>query len=159
MVCCCPEEIKQKIICKAGDSIESITIKVPEEPKTDDKKGKKKKTDDKKGDDPKTGQEEKKKPDKVPVPVPVPPYVIGYPPPCYGRPGPFRTCCKECYEGHPGGPCLYGQGGPPPPPPRPPCIQYDGYWGRPVCESYGGERGCYLIHYNERASPGSCLIM
>ena len=71
------------------------------------------------------------KPCPAPAPVIVPVY-----------PSRFRTCCTECSEGRDGGPCHYGQGRPPP------C--YDGYYGRPIYDSYGG--GC------EETSFG-CTIM
>ncbi|PON38123.1 hypothetical protein PanWU01x14_314930, partial [Parasponia andersonii] len=168
VVCCCPEKIKQKIICKAGDFIESIEIKVPEGPKQTnttkpDKKPEKEKT--KTPEEVKDKSTDKKPPELVPC-------GLGYPVMVYGL-GPFRTCCKECYEGHPGGPCLYGQGVPGPfrtcckecyagrpggpcvygqGVPVPPVHQYDGcYYG-------GGSGDCVLVHYQE-SSYGSCLIM
>ncbi|XP_044481041.1 protein PYRICULARIA ORYZAE RESISTANCE 21-like isoform X4 [Mangifera indica] len=58
------------------------------------------------------------------------------PAPCFPQ-NPVRVCCRECYEGQGGGPCYQlGYRGPP--------ICYDGYYGRPVYDSWGGGRGgCY----------------
>ncbi|XP_048332263.1 protein PYRICULARIA ORYZAE RESISTANCE 21-like [Ziziphus jujuba] len=33
VVCCSPEKIKEKIICKGGDTIKTVEIIVPEKPK------------------------------------------------------------------------------------------------------------------------------
>ncbi|XP_030972181.1 protein PYRICULARIA ORYZAE RESISTANCE 21-like [Quercus lobata] len=90
------------------------------------------------------------KPVPLPVPVPVPANPVG-----------FGTCCTECYEGRDGGPCHYGQGR------TPPC--YDGYYyGRPICDSYGGgwyRRSCYTYvnrcdcdYFGEEPSSG-CTSM
>ncbi|XP_062010857.1 uncharacterized protein LOC133727269 [Rosa rugosa] len=90
---------------------------------------------------------------------------------CYeGRPGgpcetypprPVNTCCTDCYEGRPGGPCEtgYGYGGPVP------YIQYDGHYGRPVCDSYGGGRSNTTSYCVTRPdcfseeNPQACAIM
>ncbi|XP_030969495.1 protein PYRICULARIA ORYZAE RESISTANCE 21-like [Quercus lobata] len=172
VVCCSPEKVKQKIICKGGVTIKSIEIKEPEKkteppPKKENPQGvpaehvKK---------PPETGKTRQKK-DPEPVFVPVRPTCCtecseghGGGPCLYGpgtRPWPpltpklpllvpvypsgFRTCCTECSEGRGGGPCHYGQGRPPP------C--YDGYYyGRPIYDSYGGGYRC------EETSYG-CTIM
>ncbi|KAK9942696.1 hypothetical protein M0R45_008347 [Rubus argutus] len=75
---------------------------------------------------------------------------------------PVNTCCTDCYEGRPGGPCQtgYGYGVPGP------YIQYDGYCGRPVYDSYGGWRsyntGSFCVTrpdcYSEE-NPQACAIM
>ncbi|KAL0012100.1 hypothetical protein SO802_007208 [Lithocarpus litseifolius] len=89
------------------------------------------------------------KPVPLPVPVPVPANPVG-----------FGTCCTECYEGRDGGPCHYGHGRPTP------C--YDGYYGRPIYDSYGGgwyRRSCYTYvsrchcdYFGEETSSG-CTSM
>ncbi|KAM3749096.1 hypothetical protein ACB098_05G156800 [Castanea mollissima] len=118
VVCCSPEKIKQKIICKGGDIIKRIEIKETE---------KKTKPPDEKEKPPKEDTEPVSKPPVEPVCVPV-------------RPVGFGTCCKECYEGHDGGPCHYGHGRPP--------LCNDGYYGRPIYDTYGGgwyRRSCYAF--------------
>ncbi|XP_062001310.1 protein PYRICULARIA ORYZAE RESISTANCE 21-like [Rosa rugosa] len=83
--------------------------------------------------------------------------------PCETRPPrrPVYPCCMDCYEGRPGGPCEtgYGYGGPAP------YIQYDGYYGRPVYDSYGGGRS-YTTSYCvtrpdcfSEENPQACAIM
>ena len=178
MVCCCPEKLKQKIICKGGGTITCIEIiepekppkkpepekkpekqPEPEKPKKQPEPEKPKKTQDVKPKD------EKTKPVPVPVPVTVPAYRI--PIPCHcGHcrplalpkvpvpiyPSGFGACCEECSEGRGGGPCHYGHGRPGPLP----C------YGTPVYDSYGGGyRSCYARqseYYCEESSPG-CTIM
>ncbi|PRQ57347.1 putative heavy metal-associated domain, HMA [Rosa chinensis] len=77
------------------------------------------------------------------------------------KPKPKNPCCMECYGGRPGGPCEtgYGYGGPAP------YIQYDGYYGRPVYDSYGGGRS-YTTSYCvtrpdcfSEENPQACAIM
>ncbi|KAL4628105.1 hypothetical protein ACB092_05G212600 [Castanea dentata] len=81
------------------------------------------------------------------------------PPPCppqLAYPVPFGTCCTECYVGRGGGPCYSGHGRPPP------C--YDGYYGRPIYDSYGGGGGngssyaSRCDYFSEENSSG-CSIM
>ncbi|KAL4628103.1 hypothetical protein ACB092_05G212400 [Castanea dentata] len=117
VVCCSPEKIKQKIICKGGDTIKSIEIiketeKKPQPPpkeenppeKTAEKKENPKQTaEPKENPPPKEDAEPVSKPPVEPVCVPVG----------------FGTCCTECSEGRGGGPCLYGLGTRPPPTPKP----------------------------------------
>ncbi|XP_031273406.1 protein PYRICULARIA ORYZAE RESISTANCE 21-like [Pistacia vera] len=86
------------------------------------------------------------------APVPEPGYPPGYP--NY----PFGACCRECNGGHGVGPCQQlGYGRP---------IYYDGYYGRPVYDSWGGgggdwsrgncrSRGDYFCEEN----PSTCSIM
>ncbi|KAL6332667.1 hypothetical protein AAG906_010007 [Vitis piasezkii] len=113
VVCCCPEKIRTKLICKGGDSIKSIEVRTPVNPKLPADKPKK--TDEKQKpakDKPKKTDEEpkheKKTQERAPVPTPVPEYPTG-------------VCCKSCYEGRHGGPCHHGYGVPHQPP------SYDGY--------------------------------
>ncbi|KAL4628098.1 hypothetical protein ACB092_05G212200 [Castanea dentata] len=73
VVCCSPEKIKQKIICKGGDIIKSIEIKETEM---------KTKPPDEKEKPPKEDTEPVSKPPVEPVCVPV-------------RPVGFGTCCTE----------------------------------------------------------------
>ena len=141
VVCCCPEKVKQKIICKGGDTIKSIEIreiekktKPPEKekPPEEEKKKKKKEKHVTFNIPEKLPEAEKEEtyvtfdfPEKPPAekkkdPEPVSKLPRG--PVCVPeRPGGFGTCCTECYEGRGGGPCLYGHGTRPWPPliPRP----------------------------------------
>ncbi|KAL5560141.1 hypothetical protein UlMin_036352 [Ulmus minor] len=166
VVCCSPEKIKQKIICKAGDTLKSIEIKKPEIPKPkppkepkekpkEPEKPKEKPPND--GNPPKKPKErpkekmEKSNPNQ-PKPARAPASALALPklqpvPLCQPLPT-FGTCSSDCYHGNPGEPCYRGYGGPPPQ-----CYQYDGYCGRPVYDSYGG--GTYYTSEN----PGACSIM
>ncbi|KAL0012099.1 hypothetical protein SO802_007207 [Lithocarpus litseifolius] len=168
VVCCSPEKVKQKIICKGGDTIKCIEIRETEKkpPEKEKKPPEKEKPPDQK--------EKKEKKDPEPVSVPVRPGRFGTcctecyagrgGGPClYGHgttPVPVysvgvRTCCTECYEGRDGGPCHYGHGRPPP------C--YDGYYyGRPIYDSYGGgwyRRSCYTYVSRCEESSSGCTIM
>ncbi|PRQ47658.1 putative heavy metal-associated domain, HMA [Rosa chinensis] len=77
------------------------------------------------------------------------------------RPRPVDTCCTDCEEGRPGGPCEtgYGYGG------LVPYIQYDGHYGRPVYDSYGGGRSSTTSYCVTRPdcfseeNPQACAIM
>ncbi|XP_041024757.1 protein PYRICULARIA ORYZAE RESISTANCE 21 isoform X2 [Juglans microcarpa x Juglans regia] len=185
VVCCSPEKIKQKIICKGGDSIKSIEIKQPPKPKEPEKPKAKAKDPPKPAEKPKESEKPKEKPanppkpaekpkepekpkekaadppkpaekPKEPAPAPAPkPPVVV---PCYPvlpAGNPIGTCCSSCYEGRGGGPCFHGHGGPPP--------SYEGY-GRPVYDSYGGgyyRPACYVSrcdYFNEENTSG-CTIM
>ena len=178
VVCCCPEKLKQKIICKGGGTITCIEIiepeKPPKKPEPEKKPEKQPEPDEKKQP---VDQSKKPPPKPVPVPVTVPAYPIsiafgvccgecyegrrGGPCHCgHGRPKvpvpiyPSRSgaCCEQCSEGRGGGPCHYGHGRPGPLP----C------YGTPVYDSYGGGyRRCYARqseYYCEESSPG-CTIM
>ncbi|PON74650.1 hypothetical protein TorRG33x02_246860, partial [Trema orientale] len=123
VVCCRPEKIVEEIICKGGESIKSIEIKVPENPKPKElekpkekpKEQEKPKEKPKESEKPKPTRPASPEPDLVPSPDPDPdPCVTRDPPLAYP---PFRTCCQECYGGRSGGPCHYGRGGLPDPPP------------------------------------------
>ncbi|XP_024175661.1 protein PYRICULARIA ORYZAE RESISTANCE 21 [Rosa chinensis] len=83
--------------------------------------------------------------------------------PCETRPPrrPVNPCCMDCYEGRPGGPCEtgYGYGR------LALYMQYDGYYGRPVHDSYGGGRS-YTTSYCvtrpdcfSEENPQACAIM
>ncbi|KAL4628104.1 hypothetical protein ACB092_05G212500 [Castanea dentata] len=134
VVCCSPEKIKQKIICKGGCAVKSIEIKEAEKQKEAEK--------------PKNPKEPEKL--KNPEnPKDKPPPQPQCPPPCppqLAYPVPFGTCCRECYEGRSGGPC------------------YDGYYGRPIYDSYGGGGGYgssyagRCDYFSEENSSG-CSIM
>ncbi|XP_044462250.1 protein PYRICULARIA ORYZAE RESISTANCE 21-like isoform X3 [Mangifera indica] len=138
VVCCSPEKIKQKISCKGGESIKGIEIVPPPKPKPKEEKPKKEvptETPRPPPDPPgpkDPGQSKKsEKPKEKPAPS-----AATAPAPCFPQ-NPVRVCCRECYEGQGGGPCYQlGYRGPP--------ICYDGYYGRPVYDSWGGGRGgCY----------------
>ncbi|XP_062000739.1 protein PYRICULARIA ORYZAE RESISTANCE 21-like [Rosa rugosa] len=188
VVCCSPEKIRDKLCCKGGGAIKSIEIKEPEKlkPRSRDDKSKQTlaagKTKDakdvskekQKEDKPEDGEKPKdeSKQRRAPVtscpPRPVNPCCMD----CYGgRPGgpcetrlprrPVNPCCMDCYEGRPGGPCEtgYGYGRPAP------YIQYDGYYGRPVYDSYGAGRS-YTTSYCvtrpdcfSEENPQACAIM
>ncbi|KAL6281866.1 hypothetical protein ACE6H2_012795 [Prunus campanulata] len=97
--------------------------------------------------------EKPKNPPPNPGPAPVP---VGHPMP---YPVNVNACCMDCYHGHPGGPCQTGYGG------VAPYIQYDGYYGRPVYDSYGGGRS-YNTNYCVARSdcfseenPQGCTVM
>jgi hypothetical protein len=170
VVCCSPEKIKEKIICKGGEAVKSIEIKVPEKPKPKpEKKPEEKKeepkprrqpdvtqgADDGNGNDNPTGPHKPKliiklskqnEPEKLKV-VNVEPV---HP----------RTCCAECYRGISGGPCYHDYG-------RPALPSYEIY-GRPVHDSWGGSGGCgcqrsgYYACRREYVcedNPSSCTIM
>ncbi|XP_034697575.1 protein PYRICULARIA ORYZAE RESISTANCE 21-like isoform X1 [Vitis riparia] len=110
VVCCYPEKIKTKLICKGGKIIHSIEVRAPEKPKPPADKPKPP------ADKPEPPADKPKpQADKPKVPVPTP--VTGYPP-CIYPPG---VCCKPCYEGRSGGPCHHGCRIPRQPP------SYDGY--------------------------------
>ncbi|XP_003635040.1 protein PYRICULARIA ORYZAE RESISTANCE 21 isoform X1 [Vitis vinifera] len=145
VVCCCPEKIKTKLICKGGKIIHSIEVRAPEKPKPPAEKPKppadkpKPPADKPKppADKPEPPADKPKPPadkpnpqaDKPKVPVPTP--VTGYPPFIY----PPGVCCKSCYEGRGGGPCHHGYGIPRQPP------SYDGYM-RLVPSYDGWPSGC-----------------
>ncbi|KAM6585558.1 hypothetical protein CsatB_012560 [Cannabis sativa] len=153
VVCCCPEKIKQKIICKAGDSlisIEIIKVKVPDivvPPNTNNNKN-----------NPNNNMgkiDQKEKPG--PVPISKVEVEIEVLPPCGCQGGQFlRRCCKECLEGRRGGPCWHGQ-------PCQPCHQHDGcwsqcHWGRPPTAPPCDDKDCYLVFYQQQ-TPEPCSIM
>nr|XP_048331190.1 protein PYRICULARIA ORYZAE RESISTANCE 21-like [Ziziphus jujuba var. spinosa] len=85
VVCCSPEKIKEKIICKGGDCIKSIEIKVPEKEKC------------------KKPDPEHKPPCQKPHPPPPPPVLVA-----------IGVCCQQCNIWYPGVPCCHFPGWPPP---------------------------------------------
>ena len=145
VVCCSPEKIKQKIICKCP-TVKSIEIKEVEKPKPKEPEKPKEK--------PKEPEKPKEKPKETPSQCPPPHCPPPQCPPQLAYPV-FRTCCTECSEGRGGGPCYSGYGRPPP------C--YDGYYGRPIYDSYGGGgyRSSYVSpcdYFGEENSSG-CSVM
>ncbi|XP_062088108.1 protein PYRICULARIA ORYZAE RESISTANCE 21-like isoform X2 [Humulus lupulus] len=167
VVCCSPEKIKQKIICKAGDSLISIEIiKVVKQPPTETEPSKIAPTNENKDKGNQSGNKgvTPRSPEPVPkcnVEVEVEIELVTPPHSC---PGQFRQRCKEyCSDGRPGGPCCSCQGSHcQRPQPAAPCHQCDGccqchwHWGRPAAAPC--DRGCYLVYYEERTAE-PCLIM
>ncbi|KAL6332829.1 hypothetical protein AAG906_015094 [Vitis piasezkii] len=100
VVCCCPEKIRTKLICKGGDSIKSIEVRTPVNPKLPADKPKRLTRS-------KTCKDKPKKTDEEPKHE--------------KNTGTGTVCCKSCYEGRHGGPCHHGYGVPHQPP------SYDGY--------------------------------
>ncbi|XP_021831699.1 uncharacterized protein LOC110771668 [Prunus avium] len=159
VVCCSPEKIRDRICCKGGGAIKSIEIKEPGKPKPASTEKAKPASTEKA----KPPAEDKTKPTAEDKPPPAPDN-----PPAKSGPGPVHVgfppvnvnaCCMDCYHGHPGGPCQTGYGG------VGPYIQYDGYYGRPVYDSYGGGRS-YNTNYCVARSdcfseenPQGCTVM
>lgn len=171
--------MRDKICCKGDGVIKSIEIKSPDDQKKKKEEPADKKEPEKKKETPQTEKkkekaEESKPKNKEPAPekgkekdqpekkkeakdTPKPetdkpkvdPPAPGYPPPYY----PFGVCCPECYGGHGGGPChRYG------PPPK---IWYDGYYGRPVYDSWGGSSKYYGYRSDclSEENPSACAII
>ncbi|GMY36637.1 protein PYRICULARIA ORYZAE RESISTANCE 21 isoform X2 [Fagus crenata] len=163
VVCCCPEKLKQKIICKGGGTITCIEIKEPEKPKDEkpkdekpkdekpkDEKPKDEKPKDEKPKDEKPTDEKPKDEKPKPVPVTVPAYPISIPIPIG-----FGVCCEECYEGRGGGPCHYGHGRPLALPKVPVPIYPSGFGA--CCEECSEGRGGGPCHYGHgRPGPLPC---
>ncbi|KAM5554629.1 protein PYRICULARIA ORYZAE RESISTANCE 21-like [Rosa sericea] len=194
VVCFNPEEIRDKLCCKGGGAIKSIEIKEPEKPKPPPPPPKPAPPPEPKPAPPPAPKpapppSPKPAPPPEPKPAPVPPCRPRPVKPCCmdcydGRPGgpcetgcgygwrapppvpacppwPVNPCCMDCYEGRPGGPCEtgYGYGRPAP------YIQYDGYYGRPVYDCYGGGRS-YTTSYCvtrpdcfREENPQACAIL
>ncbi|XP_062013655.1 protein PYRICULARIA ORYZAE RESISTANCE 21 [Rosa rugosa] len=172
VVCCSPEKIRDKLCYKGGGAIKSIEIKVPEKPKPKepekpkDQKPKEPEKPKEKPKEPEKPKEQPKEPEKPkekpkepekPKEKPKEPEKLKVAPPAVI----VNPCCMECYGRHPGGPCQtgYGYGGPAP------YIEYDGYYGRPVYDSYGGGRN-YTTSYCvtrpdcfSEENPQACAIM
>ncbi|CAA2981880.1 pollen-specific leucine-rich repeat extensin 1 [Olea europaea subsp. europaea] len=181
VICCSPEKIRDKLICKGGKIIKSIEIKKEAAPKPKDDKPK----DDKPKDDktkpaeqkPKGAEKLEPKPEAAAKPksngkgnAPPPPAAekpkdapnpqppknpAPVPPPGVGLPlvYPVNPCCGPCYEGRGGGPCYHGYGFPPPPSQ----VSYDGNYG----PGYVYGRPCYVSrcdYFSEENSTG-CTIM
>ncbi|KAJ7967831.1 pollen-specific leucine-rich repeat extensin-like protein 1 isoform X1 [Quillaja saponaria] len=177
VVCCSPEKIRDKICYKGGGSIKSIEIpdkpkpaepkkeaekpksaepekkKEPETKKEAEKKEEKKDTPEKKKQDekPKTGAD--KPPGKTadgPKAAVAPNPVTGYPPPV----NPIAMYCGPYYDGRESGQHCHGYGGPP--------QCYEGYYSRPVYDSYGGARPYNVSRYDDYLSEenqSGCTIM
>ncbi|KAJ0019005.1 hypothetical protein Pint_09445 [Pistacia integerrima] len=142
VVCCSPEKIKQKINCKGGDSIKSIEILPPPKPK-----------------EPAFPEEsekpkEPKKPKEPPKPKEKPPAAK------------TRQASKVTFVDHRlirtqrvagNATRSVRRGGP--------SICYDGYYGRPVYDSWGGSGGggCYRVnrcdYFCEENPNAACRIM
>ncbi|XP_023542910.1 protein PYRICULARIA ORYZAE RESISTANCE 21-like isoform X2 [Cucurbita pepo subsp. pepo] len=108
-------------------------------------------------------------PPAPPKKVDPPPVVVQNPPPVQAKPVPRNTCvpvagyppaypmgvcCRECYEGRGGGPCYSGFG-------RPRSCCEGCASGRPIYDSYGGGRSCYISpceYLNEENATG-CSVM
>jgi len=108
-----------------------------------------------KGDAPKKEAEkpkpgpEKPKDKPAPAPLPVQPHMAAP----MAVPVGMLYAPPPCYEGRPVGPG-YGYGGP--------MFCYDGYYARPVYDSYGGGRPCYVNRgdqYFSEENPQGCIIM
>ncbi|KAM1009034.1 hypothetical protein ACFX2A_005513 [Malus domestica] len=179
VVCCSPEKIRDKICCKGGSAIKSIEIKEPEKPKApkDDGKPKAPKDDGKPKADGKPKDEGKPKADSKPKDEGKPkddgkpkgdgkpkddstPKDDGKPKVGLLNPGPsshVQACCMDCYQGHAAGPCHSGYSGG-----LASYIQYDGYYGRPVYDSYGGGNRGYCVTRPDcfsEENPSACTVM
>ncbi|KAF8030471.1 hypothetical protein BT93_E2800 [Corymbia citriodora subsp. variegata] len=152
VVCCSPEKIQQKIICKGGETVQSVEI-LPDEDTEKPKTPKKVRFNlPPKGttetpaparkpapppEAPKPAPQRPLQPALAPLPPKTPKLVMGYPPgypmmPVYPTVG--VCCCPPCYGGYCGGPCYCAR--------RRPQMCYDGC-GRPASECPGGNRGSY----------------
>ncbi|CAL0309142.1 unnamed protein product [Lupinus luteus] len=188
VVCCSPEKIRDKLCYKGGGSIKSIEIVEPSKPKPPEpekknkevtfvlpEKGKedekpkpkpiepekKKEVEKPKSDTPKKDADKPKEkpidPKPMPSPAPVPkifdpvPTNPQVPPPMAV---PVGMCCVPAYTGRPIGPYVNEYGGP--------LQHYDGYYGRPVYDSYGGGRPYCTSrcdqYFSEENTQG-CTIM
>ncbi|KAJ6992034.1 uncharacterized protein [Populus alba] len=153
VVCCSPEKIKEKIVCKGGEAVKSIVIKVPEKPKVEEKKPEAKPA-------PKPSKQPEGKPPET-VDGNGKSKGLEKPKALIVEPVHPRTCCAECYRGISGGPCYHDYGRS-----APPC--YEAY-GRPVYDSWfggGGGYGCQRSGYYAcrgeyvcEDNPSSCTIM
>lgn len=189
VVCCSPEKIRDKLCYKGGGSIKSIEILDPPKPKPAEPEKKKeadkpkpepeKKKDAEKpksdapkqeagkkdGEKPKAeapkkeAEKPKEKPapqaempkaKPAPAPLPVQPHIA----PPMAVPVGMLYAPAPCYEGRPIGP-FFEYGGP--------MNYYDGYNARPVYDSYGGGRPCYVNNrcdqYFSDENPSGCAIM
>ncbi|KAG2684498.1 hypothetical protein I3760_10G079800 [Carya illinoinensis] len=138
VVSCSPERIRQKIIYKGGNSIQSIEIKPPPKPKTEEKP--------KPPPAEKPKEAEAKPKDKPAEPVakpsePAPFIAVPYYPESYAA----GAYSRPYYEGYGGGPYHHGHG-----------EEY--MIGRPVYDSYGGG-GYRPSYYSSEENPSGCIIM
>ncbi|XP_071725139.1 uncharacterized protein [Rutidosis leptorrhynchoides] len=183
VVCCSPEKIKQKICCKGGETVKDIQIVEPTKPKPPEKPKKKqdkpKEPDlipempikpQKEPEEPAEKPEKPKRPkeppapEPAPTPLPIPILVpvpapksksvpVSEPAPAHYPPPPPATCCNECWEGIPGGPCYYGGG--PEQPYYDPCSIY----GKPVYENWSGGYYTNRCDYINEGNPSACTIV
>ncbi|CAJ1962692.1 unnamed protein product [Sphenostylis stenocarpa] len=129
-----------------------------EKPKSEPEK--KKDADKPKGDAPKKDAEKPKekpaaeaeKPKDKPASAPLPAQPQMAPP--MAVPVGMLYAPAPCYEGRPVGPCYeYGR----------PMNYYDGYYARPVYDSYGGGRPCYANNHCDQyfsdENPSGCTVM
>ena len=165
VVCCSPEKIKEKIVCKGGEAVKSIVIKVPEKPKVEEKKPDE--PTDKEADRPTDTVDGNDKPEgsikpKALIVEPSKPNEPEKLKVVNVEPVHPKTYCADCYRGISGGPCFHDYGRP-----APPC--YEAY-GRPVYDSWsgggGGGCGCQRSGYYAcrceyvcEDNPSSCTIM
>lgn len=93
---------------------------------------------------------EKPKDKPAPAALPIQPHIA----PPMAVPVGMLYAPAPCYEGRPVGP-FYEYGGP--------MNYYDGYYARPVYDSYGGGRPCYVNNrcdqYFSDENPSGCTIM
>ncbi|XP_048132282.1 chitin-binding lectin 1-like isoform X1 [Rhodamnia argentea] len=145
VVCCSPEKIRQKIICKGGEIVQSVEI-LPDKPPAPPPEKKQEKPKPPAPLPPKVPEPDPPKPlqpaPPPPQPAPPPPKkepnpVVCYPPvpafpmvPVY--PMVPVCCCPPFYGGYGRGPCYCGR--------RRPVMCYDGC-GRPADECQGSHRG------------------
>ncbi|KAL5548856.1 hypothetical protein UlMin_004087 [Ulmus minor] len=173
--CCSPEKIKQKIICKAGDTCTSIEIKEPPKPAPSPPPPKPPSPPTSKP--PSAPSPPTPKPAPTPAPLPPKPHWLqikveccipggpchqgcGGPPPqpdpACCPPARFGTCCSDCHQGIPGGP--------PPQPAFDTCCSdcYRGNPGGPCYQGYGGSPpydGYYGRTVYDSYGTGACSIM
>ena len=129
VVCCSPEKIRTKLMCKGCDIITCIEVIPTENPP-----------------EPEPAKPEPVKPapeQAKPAPA-LAPSVPGYLAFIY----PIGVCCKSCYEGRGGGPCHHGYGIPHQPP------SHDGWPSGCRCDRSYGCRCEIVIEENP-----TCTIM
>lgn len=165
VICCSPERVRQKLICRGGKTIKSIDIVVPPpKPKPPEEKPKPPAEKPKPPEEKPKPPEEKPKPDKPPTADPKPPADKPKPPetapkppevtpvPAYPIVYPIGVCCQQCYEGYPGGPCYHDHRRPPPYYDGDRVLRHPGY--------YGGNRGYgSRCDYFSEENPTSCVVM
>ena len=188
VVCCSPEKIKQKLICKGCGCIKSVEIKEPPPPPPPKKKDPPPPPPPKvEPPPPPPPKVEPPPPPKVEPPPPPPPKVEPPPPKvdCPPPPKPvldipvmpffplfgYGVCCGQCYGW---GPCHCGCGGhgnpPEQPVSRPPQVHPTGWCCGPCSEGQGGGP-CHYEGYGRpvydsygggyycQENPSGCTIM
>lgn len=133
VVCCNPEKVRDKLLCKGGFSIKRIEIKPPPKP---------------------PARRDSSHPEQPATLPPQPPETPAYPPPTAGTWPEYY--CDACYHGQPGCRCYFG--GPPPPPP--PCFWT---YCRPVYDRWGGGSYTYCLSSHGdcfiEQNPQACSIL